>query len=75
MFKPNQTGYEVYQGYLDYKTKTIFALSCLEKSSDFNRKYPLIRLFYFQNTEISTGQGVDQIKPNWVWSIARVPKV
>ena len=48
----------------------------LEKSSLFNRKYPLIRLLFsysiFKNIEISSGQGVVQSEPILVWSIPRV---
>ena len=32
--------------YLKCKTKSIFGTACLEKSSYFNRKYRLIRLFF-----------------------------
>ena len=34
--------------YLESRTKRIFAIACLEKSSYFNRKYPVIRLFDFK---------------------------
>ena len=35
---------------------------------------------YFQyiknkNRSFSSGQGVEQIEPNWVWSIPRVPRM
>ena len=33
---------------LECKTKRIFGIACLEKSSCFDRKYRPIRLFYFQ---------------------------
>ena len=44
----NQTRYAVFHVYLESRTKRVFAIACLEKSSYFNRKYPVIRLFYFQ---------------------------
>ena len=48
--------------YLESRTKRVFAIACLEKSSYFNRKYPVIRLLYiFKNIEILSGQGVVQI--------------
>ena len=41
-------------------------LTLLEKSSFFNWKYRLIRLFYFQKScEILSGQGVVQSEPKW----------
>ena len=46
--KSNQTRYGVSHVYLEIKTKRIFGATCLEKSSYFNRKYRLLRLFYFQ---------------------------
>ena len=33
---------------VECKTKRIFVIACQEKSSYFNRKYRIIRLFYFQ---------------------------
>ena len=49
--------------YLESKTKRIFVIACLEKSSFFNRKN---RLFYFaysifENIEILSDQGIVQI--------------
>ena len=74
----NQTRYGVSHVYLERKTKRIFGIVCLEKSSYFNRKYRLIRLLYnysiFKNIEILSGQGVVQIEPNSVWSIPYVPR-
>ena len=56
--------------YLERKTKRIFGIACLEKSSFFNRKFRLIRLLYaysiFKNIKILSGQGVVQIEPNTV---------
>ena len=46
--KSNQTRYGVYHVYLERKTKRIFGIPCLQKRSFFNRKFRLIRLFYFQ---------------------------
>ena len=48
LFKSNQTRYGVSRVYLESRTKKVFAIACLEKSSYFNRKYPVIRLLYFQ---------------------------
>ena len=48
LFKSNQTRYGVSRVYLESRTKRVFAIACLEKSSYFNRKYPVIRLLYFQ---------------------------
>ena len=36
MFKSNQTGYGVYYGYLECKTKNVFAIACLGKKLDFH---------------------------------------
>ena len=46
--KSNQTRYGVFHVYLERKTKRIFGIACLQKRSFFNRKFRLIRLFYFQ---------------------------
>ena len=46
--KTNQTWYGASHVYLERKTKRIFVIACLQKSSFFNRKFRLIRLFYFQ---------------------------
>ena len=75
-FKSNQTRYGVSPGYVECKTERIFGIVCLGKKFVFQRKYRLIRLLFaysiFKNIEISSGQGVVQIKPNSVWSIPRV---
>ena len=64
--------------YLERKTKRIFGIACLEKSSCFNRKYRPIRLLFaysiFKNIEILPDQAVVQIEPNSVLSIASAPK-
>ena len=46
--KSNQTRYGVSHVYLERKTKRIFGIAYLQKSSFFNRKFRLLRLFYFQ---------------------------
>ena len=46
--KSNEPRYGVSHVYLKRKTKRIFGLACLQKRSFFNRKFRLIRLFYFQ---------------------------
>ena len=61
------------------KQKEFLVQLAQKKSLYFNRKYRFFRLlfafFIFKNIEISSGQGVSQIKPNLVWSIPWVPKV
>ena len=75
MFKSNQINIPDYQYYL----------SCNAKKNgppNFPRKkvrisIGIIDLFaysIFKNIEILSGQGVVQIKPNLVWSIACVPR-
>ena len=75
----NQTGNGLYHGQVESKTKRIFYITGLEKSSFFNRKFRLIRLLYaysiFKNIEILSGQEVVQIEPNSEWSITFVPRV
>ena len=44
--------------------KEMVRLTFLEKSSFFNRNFRIVRLFYFQNIEILSGQGVVQSEPN-----------
>ena len=46
--KSNQTRYGVSHVYLERKTKRFFVIACLQKSSFFNRKFRLIRLFHFR---------------------------
>ena len=79
LFKPNQTGYGVYHRQVESKTKKILVMACLGKKlvlqSEISSYSLIIRLFYFQNIEILSGQGVVQIKPNWVWSISCVSRV
>ena len=40
-FKSNQTGYGVYYGYLECKTKRIFAIACLGKKKFFIGKFAI----------------------------------
>ena len=76
--KSNQTRYGVFHVYLERKTKKVFGIACLEKSSYFNRKYRFIRLLYaysiFKNIEVLSGQGVIQIEQNLIWTIPCVPR-
>ena len=53
--KSNQTRYGVYHVYLERKTKRIFGITRLQKRSFFNRKFRLIRLFYFQKYRTFNG--------------------
>ena len=52
LFKSNQTGYEVYHGQVESKTKRILAIACLGKKvvlqSEISSYSLIIRLFYFQ---------------------------
>ena len=51
-FKVNQIDIPGYQYYLSCNAKRMVHLTFLEKSSYFNRKYRLIRLFFFQKYRI-----------------------
>ena len=73
--KSNQTGYGVYHGYLECKTKRIFAMACLGKKLAFHTEifeyfeYLISKIGLFCQIEemsksIQTGYGV-----YWVWSI------
>ena len=76
LFKSNQTGYGVYHGYLENKTKTIFAIACLGKKASFSDgNLRISRIKNLKNRSFSSGQAVIQIEPNWVWSMPWVPKV
>ena len=76
LFKSNQTGYGVYHGYLDRKTKTILAMACLGKKLSFSDgKLRISRIRNLKNRSFSSGQVVIQIESNWVWSIPWVPRV
>ena len=48
LLKSNQSCYGVSHVCLESKTKKMFVIACLDKNSYFNRKYRLIRLFYFK---------------------------
>ena len=66
----NQTGYEVYHGRLECETKRIFCYSLPRKKVTVS--YGNLLLFQinnFKNRSFSSGQGVVQSEPNWVWSI------
>ena len=47
LFKSNQTGYRVYHGYLECKTKRIFAIACLEKKFGFQSEISTYSLILF----------------------------
>ena len=52
LFKSNQSGYGVYHGQVESKTKRILAIACLGKKlvlqSEISSYSLIIRLFYFQ---------------------------
>ena len=52
LFKSNQTGYGVYHGQVESRTKRILAITCLGKKlvlqSEISSYSLIIRLFYFQ---------------------------
>ena len=79
LVKSNQTRYGEPHGCLESKTKIIFAIACLEKSSDFNRKFAIIsnrlRLLNFKIRSFLSGVGVVQIELNLVLSIPFVSRV
>ena len=79
MFKSNQTGYGVYHGQVESKTKRILAIACLGKKLVFHTEFRIIsnnlRLLNFKNWSISSDQGVVQIESNSVWSIPWVSRV
>ena len=39
--------------------------------NDYKTIFPIPK---FKKMSFSPGQGIDQIEPNWVWSIPRVPR-
>ena len=71
----NQTGYGVYHVCLECKTKRIFAIACLGKKFVFHTEICYYLLNNFNNKSFSSGQGVVQSEPNWVWSIQWVLRV
>ena len=74
--KLNQTGYEVYHGYLDCKTKKNFCDSLRRKKVSFSYvNLRISRIPNFENRSFSSGQGLVQIERKSVWSIPCVYKV
>ena len=74
----NQTGNGVYHGCLESKTERIFGIFgivCLGKKLVFYGNLLLFQINNFKNRSFSSGQGVVQSEPNWVWSIPWVPRV
>ena len=65
--KLNQTRYGVSQVYVDCKTERIFCYSLPRKKVRISiGNIDLFAYSVFKNIEISSGQGVVQIKPNSV---------
>ena len=61
----NQNRYEVSHGYLECNTERIFGIACLEKKVRISiGNIDFFAYSIFKNIEISSGQGVVQIKPN-----------
>ena len=63
----NQTGYGVYHGCLECKTKTELCYSSPTKKVSFS--YGNLLLFQinnFKNRSFSSGQGVVRSEPNWI---------
>ena len=79
LFKSNQTGYGVYHGQVESKTKRILAIACLGKKFVFQSEISTYSFLFaysiFKTIEVLSRQGVVQIKPNPVWSIPCVPRV
>ena len=78
LFNSNQTGYGVYHGCLEFKTKKNFLVKLASEKS--YGSYGNLRISRktktnFKNRFFSSGQEVIQIEPNWVWSIPWVPRV
>ena len=71
----NQTGYGVYHGCLETKTERIFGIAWLEKKLVLYGNLLLFQINNCKNRSFSSGQGVVQSEPNWVWSIPWVPRV
>ena len=75
-FKSNQTWYGVSHGHLESKTKSILAIACLGKKVSISYgNLRISQITNFKNRSFSSGQGVVQIEPNWVWSISWELKV
>ena len=62
--------------YLESKIERIFAIACLgKKVRNSIGNIDLFAYSIFKYIEILSGQGVVQIRPNWVWGIPWVPRV
>ena len=62
--------------YLESKNKNNFGDSLPRKKVSFSYgNLRIFRIFNFKNRSFSSGQGVVQIKPNWVWSIPWASRV
>ena len=78
LFKSNQTRYGLSHVHLESRTKRVFAIACLGKKKKVSFSYGnlrIFRIFNFKNRSFSSGQGVVEIKPNWVWSIPWASRV
>ena len=75
MSKLNQMWYGVSHVYLESKTERILGIACLEKIRISIGNIDFFAYSIFKKIEISSGQGVVQIKPKLVWSIPCVSRV
>ena len=74
--KSNQTRYGVSHVYIKSKTKRSFCYRLPGKKVSFSYgNLRISRIPNFKNRSFSSGQGLVQIEPNWVWSIPRVPRL
>ena len=71
----SQTGYGVYHGCLESKTERTCGIAWLGKKLVLYGNLLLFQINNFKNRSFSSGQGVVQSEPNWVWSIPWVPRV
>ena len=68
--KFSETRYRVSHVSLECKTKRIFAIACVGKKLVFHTEICFyLKKNNFKNRSVSSGQGVVQSEPNWVWSI------
>ena len=73
--KSNQTGYGVYHGYLECKTKRIFAIACLGKKLAFHTE--IFKYFEYLISKIGLDRQIEELSKSiqtgyrvyWVWSI------
>ena len=76
--KLNQTRYRVSHVYLESKTKGIFAIACVGRKLLFHTEISIISKKFginnLLNRSFSSGQGVVESEPNWIYSIAWVPR-